>query len=290
MDSWETVRHNPYGEDVLHFALKNPSAIRYILLSTKYHTGNFSPEVMLEGLINGEWKEILPRTRLQGHAEQRITLAASTGIVTEVKVHQYPDGGFTRLGLYNDLPDEAKKSFDGVSREYAEKVPQTKKPLAIPYAPASEEIAHNWRSTGKIFNNAALALGAKILSATDEHYSPASSMLSPTGPINMFDGMESARSRTPGHFEEVVIALARPAPVTAIDMDFTYFVNNNPLEVSVEGFDGKEWVTLVEKTWVKPFRGSTKRFELDANGKMEKLRLRTYPCGGMNRFRAWSPA
>ena len=181
-----------------------------------------------------------------------------------------------------------KKSFDGVSRVYEEKVPQTKKPLAIPYSPDAQEIKKNWNSIKGEFNNASLALGAAVLSATDEHYSPASAALSPTGPINMFDGMESARSRTPGHFEEVVIAVAKALPIKRMEMDFTYFVNNNPLHVSVEGHNGKDWVELVPMTWVKPFRGNKKTFLIFSQEKVERLRLRTYPCGGMNRFRAIS--
>ncbi len=288
MDSWETVRHNPYGVDWLHLELKKSAAIRYILLSTKYHTGNYSPEVSLEGFIDGNWKTILPRTKLQGHSELRIALPEATGIVKEVKAYQYPDGGFTRLGLFTDLPANEKKSFDGVSRVYEEKVPQTKKPLAIPYSPTTAEIEKNWSAVKGEFNNASLAYGAKVLSATDEHYSPASSLLSPLAPINMFDGMESARSRTPGHYEEVVIALAKPLPVERVEMDFTYFVNNNPLEVSLEAWDGKAWKELIPKTNVKAFRGNSRRFDLADSSVVEKIRLRTYPCGGMNRMRVIS--
>ncbi|MES2526396.1 MAG: serine hydrolase [Bdellovibrionota bacterium] len=288
MDSWETVRHNPYDVDTLHLALKKASPVRYMLLSTKYHTGNYSPEVMIEGLSDGKWETILPRMKLNGHSEVRITLPAPTKSISEIRISQFPDGGFTRLGLFNDLPDDVKKTFDGVSRVYEEKVPQTKKPLAIPYSPDQQEIEKNWKMVKGTFNNASLALGAKVLSATDEHYSPASAALSPTGPINMFDGMESARSRTPGHFEEVVLSVAKPLPIATVEMDFTYFVNNNPLEVSLEGHDGKDWVTLIPKTLVKPFRGNKKRFSISEKTKVEKLRLRTYPCGGLNRFAAYS--
>jgi malate synthase len=288
MDSWETVRHNPYGVDTLELELKGPAPIRYLLLSTKYHTGNFSPEVMIEGLSEDKWETILPRKKLSGHSEVRITLPQETKKISEIRVSQFPDGGFTRLGLFRELPEDVKTSFDGVTRSYEEKVPQTKKPLSIPYSPDQLEIEKNWKTIKGEFNNASLALGAKVLSATDEHYSPASAALAPTGPINMFDGMESARSRTPGHFEEVVIAVAKPLAIHMVEMDFTYFVNNNPLEVSVDGHDGKDWITLVPKSLVKPFRGNKKRFSFPQSVKIEKLRLRTYPCGGLNRFRAMS--
>jgi allantoicase len=114
---------------------------------------------------------------------------------------------------------------------YNDKVPQTNKPLFIPYQPNQKELDQNWNTIniGENYNNASSALGASILKATDEHYSPAILVISPFSPINMFDGMESARSRIPGHFEEVVAKLSRPAPIKSIEMDFTFFVNNNPL-------------------------------------------------------------
>lgn len=288
MDSWETVRHNPYGVDTLHFSLKTPGKVRYLLLSTKYHTGNFSPEVMVEGLSGGNWVTLLPRTKLQGHSELRTTLPQVTETLSEIRVSQWPDGGLTRLGLYSELPSGVAVTFNGTTRAYDEKVPATKKPLAIPYQPDDSEIERNWKAVRGEFNNASFALGAKIISATDEHYSPASAMLIPTGPINMFDGMETARARRPGHFEEVVLAVAKPLPVHCVEMDFTYFVNNNPLEISLDAFDGKEWREMIPKTWVKPFRGGKKRFAIEDSKRVEQLRLRTWPCGGLNRFFALS--
>lgn len=288
MDSWETVRHNLAGVDTLTFALKKPGAVKYILLSTKYHTGNFSPAVKLEGKINGEWVEFLPTTNLSGHSEMRITLPEATGVMTEVRASQYPDGGFTRLGLYSDLPENEKKSFDGKSRPYEERVPQTVKPLNIKYEVTEAEIKKNWSTVKGEFNNASVALGATVVSATDEHYSPAVSVLSPFSPINMFDGMESARSRTPGHCEEVVIKLAKPAKVHRMEMDFTYFVNNNPLEVSVDGLSNGKWISIIPKTNVKAFAGNKKDFAVSNPEVFENIKVQTWPCGGMNRFKVWS--
>jgi allantoicase len=113
-------------------------------------------------------------------------------------------------------------------------------------------------------------------------------VIAPFGPINMFDGMESARSRIPGHFEEVVIKLARTGKIHRMEMDFTWFVNNNPLEVSVDGLSNGKWVTVIPKTFVKAFRGNKKVFEIESNEVFEQLKLRTYPCGGINRFKAFS--
>jgi malate synthase len=285
MDSWETVRHNLMGVDTLVFRLKRPGKVKYLLLSTKYHTGNFSPAVKLEGKGRGEWFEILPQTPLSGHAELRIILPQETEEISEVRVSQFPDGGLTRLGLYSTVP--LPHLFDGVIHPFEERVPVTIRPLNILYNPSPQEIQKNWESQDHEVNLASAALGAVIESATDEHYSPASQVISPFAPINMFDGMESARSRTPGHYEEVVIRLGRPGKLHKCEMDFTWFVNNNPLEVSVDGLSQGRWFTLIPKTNIKAFRGNLKQFELHSDDIIDQLRLRSYPCGGMNRFKAW---
>lgn len=288
MDSWETVRHNLDGVDVMVFRMKKPSSIKYILMSTKYHTGNYSPAVKLEGKSGNEWIEFLPKTDLQGHSEVRMTLPKETPVFSEIRVSQYPDGGFTRLGLFNELPETEKKSFDGVSRVYEEKVPMTVKPLNIKYDVDAKEIEKNWKTVSGEFNNASIALGAKVLKASDEHYSPASQALVPFAPINMFDGMESARSRTPGHCEELIVQLAKPAGITKIEFDYTYFVNNNPLEVSAEGFTNGKWVTLIPKTNVKAFAGNKKVFNLNRSEVFEQVKVNNWPCGGMNRMKVYS--
>ena len=289
MDSWETVRHNVSGVDSFHFKLKKPGIVKYVLLSTKYHTGNFSPAVKIEGKAGNEWIEIVPLTKMEGHSELRITLDEKTPEISEVRASQYPDGGFSRLGLYSDLPDDIKKTFDGKMNKCSDPVPATIKPLAIPYEPDEKELAKNWAAVkDQEFNNSSLALGAKIVSATDEHYSPASLILSPFEPIHMFDGLENARARKPGHFEEVVLKLSRPAPIHRIEFDYTYFVNNNPLDVSVDALTKGEWKSIVEKTYVKAFAGNKKVFEIESKDTFEEVRIRNYPCGGMNRVKVYS--
>lgn len=288
MDSWETVRHNLDGVDWMTVQLKKPGPVKYILLSTKYHTGNFSPEVKIEGMVDGKWTEIFPRTKLQGHSELKVTLAEMTGVISQVRVSQYPDGGLTRLGLFSDLPEALVKSFDGISRVYADKVPATVKPMNIKYHPERKEIEKNWAKVSDKVNLASSALGAQVVSATDEHYSPASLVISPFSPINMFDGLESARSRVVGHCEEVVIQLAKPGTLKTIEMDFTYFVNNNPLEVSVDGLSAGKWIQLVPRENVKAFRGSKKVFDIQSLEVIEQIRIKNFPCGGINRVKAFS--
>jgi allantoicase len=290
------VRHNPYGVDELVLKLDKASAIKYVLLSTKYHFGNHSPFVRLEGRTKsgGEWKEFLKKTEIEGHSEMRIVLARETEKFSEIKVSMYPDGGLSRLGLYSDIPKKVqstfKKSGSAKSIPYEEKIPQTKKPLPIKYEVTLEEVKKNLATLekGEVFNNASVAYGAKVLHASNEHYSPAVQVISPFAPINMFDGMESARSRKPGHSECVIIQLAKALQVRRIEMDFTYFVNNNPLDVTIETEVGGDWKVLVSRTPVKAFAGNTKVFEISSSDVIEVLKVTTWPDGGINRLKVWS--
>jgi allantoicase len=104
----------------------------------------------------------------------------------------------------------------------------------------------------------------------------------------MFDGLETARSREPGHHEELIIQLARAGRLEKLTVDFTYFVNNNPMELAVQGRIGDEWVELVPRTWVKGFAGSQKSFVIQDTRSFEVLRIQTFPDGGLNRFLAFS--
>ncbi len=296
MDSWESVRHNPKGVDELVLKLQKFAKIRYVLLSTKYHFGNHSPFIRLEGRKDSksDWTEFMPKTAIEGHSEIRIALARESKEFSEIKVSMYPDGGFSRLGLYTDIPKKEiasfKKSGSAKNIAYEEKIPHTKKPLSIPFIPTEDEIKKNFVSLrkGEEFNNASNAFGAKLVHASNEHYGPAIQVISPFGPINMFDGLESARSRIPGHSEEVVVALGKPLPIHRIEMDFTYFVNNNPLEVSVDILTEGKWKHLIPKTNVKAFAGNKKSFEIHSRDVVESVKVMTWPDGGMNRLKVFS--
>jgi malate synthase len=293
MDSWETVRHNLMGEDYLILELKSAASVRFVQLSTKFHTGNFAPEVKILGLAQ-DWEEIIPKIHLAGHSLRRIRLEEETKKFSQIKVIIYPDGGLTRLGLYSDLPQEVANDFFTLKQSqnipYLEKVPATKKSLGITYAPDEGEIKKNWSISKNLnlINFASSALGAKILKASNEHYAPANLLLSPYLPLNMFDGLESARNRIPGHYEEVSIQLARESILERIEIDFTYFVNNNPQKIMIEGQDhDQHWITLVPLTEVKAYAGNKISFSLKEKHMIKNLRVTAHPCGGMNRLRAW---
>ena len=137
-------------------------------------------------------------------------------------------------------------------------------------------------------NLAGLAFGAQLVSATNEHYGPAAQVISPYPAIHMFDGLESSRSRKKGHFEEVVIKLAEVSKISKIILEFTYFVNNNPLEVQFFGLNkNNQWVEIVTKTNVKAFAGNKKEFCIKSEYEFSNLKLITLPDGGVNRLEVY---
>lgn len=297
MDSWETVRHNPLGSDVLVVRLKSPSEVRYLRISTEYHDGNHFEFVRLEGRTNSGWVEFLPKTKLHGHSRLCIDLGRPTEKFTEIRIEAYPDGGLSRLGLYASLPAEEAKNYQPLGRAKSERfpsaIPKSHKPLSIPYRASAEDTKKNrarCHALGRAIDLASLAYGGAVLQASNEHYGPAAQVVSPYRPLHMFDGLENARSRQPGHSEDVTLALAEPSVVARIVLDFAYFVNNNPREIAIDArtSDGK-WAEIVAVTSVKAFAGNRKEFRIESTQVFDQIRVRTVPDGGINRVRVYGP-
>ncbi len=295
MDSWESVRHNSRDSDTLTFQIPVPTVVRYLSLSTQFHLGNQSPAVSLEGRESStdEWFEILPVTPVAGHALRRVRIENNRSF-SEFRVAMIPDGGFSRLGIFDDsLPGEFAKDFLPVEKSenisFPEKIPHPTRPLTPKYPATPARIARNWSrvSVGATVDFASIAYGAKVVSASNEHYGPAAQVISPYPPLNMFDGFESARSRVAGHTEEVVIELAREAVLERIEVDFTFFRNNNPRALSIQGLVKGAWVPLVARTEVKAFAGNLIHFTIPALEKIARLKVTVHPDGGLNRVRAF---
>jgi malate synthase len=289
MDSWETVRHNELGVDSCVFELKQKSSVRYAYLSTQYHFGNHSPVVSVNGLIGDEWVELIPKTAMLGHSELKIDLGSTITNISHIKVYQYPDGGFTRLALFDPA---AKVDFshyhliaNANCQVLSEKIPHVQKPLSIPI-----QIQQKLKMpvVGELFNNASLSLGAEIVSVSNQHYGPAVQVLSDYAPLHMFDGLESARSRVVGYQEMVEIKLVKALAIESIEFDFTYFVNNNPRDLEVLAFDGKNWQSIIAKSFVKPFAGNIKVFKIENKTAFSKIKCHLIPDGGVNRIKVYS--
>jgi malate synthase len=299
MDSWESVRHNrkPESEpiDTLVFSPGQTAPIRFVSFSTKFHDGNHSPAVRLEGRSGPTWQMLLQHLPVDGHSWIGIDLGKEIGPFHEFRVSMIPDGGLSRIGLFgSNLPQSEQMKFKPLDLarciRYPEPIPHPQKPLSPSYVASPLDIQNNFAALkpGQLFDVASAAYGGRVIRASNEHYGPAKQVISPYPPINMFDGFESARSRVPGHYEEVELELGRPALLDSLQFDFSYFRNNNPLEVLVEGRSQDAWLPLLGQRRVKEFAGNRFEGKIRNPKVFDRIRVRVIPDGGIHRIRIFT--
>jgi allantoicase len=120
-DGWETKRRRGPGHDWCVIQLGARGVIRRVEVDTAHFKGNFPESCSLEvctgqeqRLAPGEsykeedWRELLPRTKLQAHTRHLfVEELAKAGEATHVRFRIYPDGGISRLRLHGSVLDVA---------------------------------------------------------------------------------------------------------------------------------------------------------------------------------------
>jgi allantoicase len=294
-DGWETRRHNaePYDWVVIKLGAAS-GAIEGVEVDTAFFVGNYGEKAELQGtyapsgrsVTDAEiadpgyqgWKTILP-AQACGPSQRRAWKldaydAAAPTPYTHVRLLMYPDGGFARLRLYGH---------------------------AIPPPLPTSAVAGSAKPVEEL---SSALLGGLLLSASDQHFTPASNTILPGRGKDMGDGWETARSRTPGHVDWAVFQLGLPGSVSKVVVDTKDFRGNFPREVRVHGLvkgdshgqqepgpDHRGWVELVKgdkKTQADTehvFEGA----DLAAGGEDTRIfthvKLTLVPDGGVKRFR-----
>jgi len=295
MDSWETVRHNERDCDEVVARLAKPSPVSFVSVSTKFHDGNHAEFVGVQGLDGAtqEWFELVPKSHLEGHAMHRFKVDSSLSgrVVSKVRVCSYPDGGLTRIGLFSlDLPSSERAKFPGFEKHTE---PMRKVVKFNPddfQKPDLLAVKKHWSSLkiGEEVDVASVSAGGSIKFVTNQHYGPVGSVIFPSKPKGMFDGLETSRSRQPWHMDSVVIQLGLPAVIHRVLVDFTFFVNNNPKFLSILGFGEGRWHQLVDVTFVKCYAGNRAEFSVSCPAVLEYVKVFCYPDGGFNRINFFS--
>jgi len=299
MDSWESKRHNPQEKETVVFSLKEASEFDLIHVSTEFHNGNNCEAVSLAAwdTLNETWTPLLPKSTLSAHSHHWYQLPKEMRRTwSKLSISGYPDGGISRLGLHrseevvglSEFVKDALKTEGVAVEKCASVIPKVETQVVVKPLPVDPKVLDTrWMCINKAtpVDVASAPYGGKIMECTDEHYSPAYSILSAESPGGMDDGLESSRSRG-NHNEEVVVGLDRLSDIKQLEFDFSFFLNNAPRDLDVYGeVDGK-WVAMTEKTWVKPWRGN--RLIIDcAPIRTDKIRLRLFPDGGINRFKVY---
>jgi allantoicase len=266
MDGWESRRKRIPGHDFAIIRLGARGVIRGVVVDTAFFRGNYPEscsieatsmrnDASVEALLAADWREILPRTALQGDSENVIPVA-SPDAVTHLRFNIFPDGGVARLRVHGEIVPE-------------------------------------WRNVGGLAGEIDLAAaenGAEVLNCSDMFFGPKHNLIMPGRAHNMSDGWETKRRRGPGH-DWVVVKLATEGRVRRIEVDTNHFKGNYPDTASIDGSgDGQQWTEVLPRT---KLQAHTRHFfidELFTDGPFTHLRVNVYPDGGVSRLRVWGVA
>jgi allantoicase len=296
MDGWETRRRRDEGHDWCIVRLGLAGVVRAFVVDTTHFRGNYPESCSIEGAAVGghpdperiaadaDWRELLPRSPLDGHARNVFPLAGrgeppvgdggeppegvgqtappagDGGAITHLRLNIFPDGGVARLRAHGLV------------------------------APDWDALA----ARGGEVDLAALEHGGVAVASSDDFFGDRSNMLRPGRSVNMGDGWETRRRRGPGH-DWAIVRLGRPGTIRRVEIDTDHFKGNAPGACSVDAFaaegripaEGCAWNQILRRAPLQPH--TRHAFELEANAEATHLRLNIYPDGGVARFRAFAP-
>ena len=268
MDGWESRRKRTPGHDWAIIQLATPGKIAGFDIDTNFFLGNHPPHASVEAINLNEgqadwedlaWKEILPKSPLDA-GSQNFYESNSNEIYTHIRLHIYPDGGVARLRVYG----EVFKNWDVVAAE--------------------EEI-----------DLVAAINGGKSIACNDMFFSAMGNLIMPGRGINMGDGWETKRNRTPGNRDWVILKLAIPGSIERIIVDTCHFKGNYPDSCSVEACtsnndddvinDKLQWQTLLPVQKLSADNEHEFIKEIQHIPVVTHVRLNIFPDGGISRLR-----
>jgi allantoicase len=272
MDGWESQRRRTPGHDFCIIRLGLPGAIGGIVVDTTHFKGNAPAEISFEAieapssslplLMRDEgWSELIPRARVKPDFRNVFSLG-DTRRFTHVKLRIFPDGGVARLRVFGTVRPEPRTFW----------------------RPGSLDLV-------------AVENGGTVAKASNKFFGPPANLLLPGRGVNMGDGWETARRRTPGS-DWCVLKLGRPGIIERIELDTHFFKGNAPQAVLLEAVDargmsdaqlakllegGPGWHELLGRTPTEQH----KRHQLDPDRRMiaTHVRAHIFPHGGVNRLR-----
>lgn len=276
MDGWETRRKRGEGYDWCLVKLARAGVIHGIEIDTTHFTGNYPPSASVEACnASGEvlpadvkWTQIVGKCELRGDSQYQFAVS-DTQVYTHVRLNLFPDGGIARLRVYA----EPKVDWH-----------------ALAESPKADTV-----------DLASTLNGAVALCCNDQHFGAISNLLSPGQGINMGDGWETRRRRTPG-YDWVIIALAHLGVIKKIEVDTKHFKGNYPDRCSLQGAKlagisvpelpkhSEQWSELLPPMKLEADSLHTFDKQIINIGAITHVRLNIYPDGGVSRLRLWGSA
>jgi allantoicase len=103
-DGWETRRRRGPGHDWAIIKLGARGLVERVEVDTTHFKGNAPESCWIEGMVNGAWKELLPRQKVEPHTRHFFHREIQrVGAVTHVRFNIFPDGGVARLRVMGKL-------------------------------------------------------------------------------------------------------------------------------------------------------------------------------------------
>jgi allantoicase len=273
MDGWESRRKRTPGHDWCIIRLATSGKIYGVDIDTNHFLGNHPPHASIEAVnipaeenIEWEkvkWQEMLPKSPLQA-GSQNLYEIADHQIYTHLKLHIYPDGGVARLKVYG-------------------------------------EVFKDWSTVdgSETINLAAATNGAKSVLCNDMFFSHMDNLIMPGRGINMGDGWETKRNRTPGNKDWVIVRLAHTGIIEKILIDTCHFKGNYPDSCLIEGCtistseedklntDTVKWTIILPPSKLNADYEHFFEEEIISKGPFTHVRLTIIPDGGVSRMRLW---
>lgn len=275
MDGWESRRKRTPGHDWCIIRLATTGRIHGVDIDTNHFLGNHPPYASIDAhraksieyvsggelkLQNVEWTEILPKSPLQPGSQNFFDIK-DQHTFSFLRLNIYPDGGVARLKVYG-------------------------------------EVVKDWSSiaSNELVDLASAVNGARAILCSDMFFSHMDNLLMPGRGVNMGDGWETKRSRTPGHKDWIIVKLAHPGIIEKALVDTCYFKGNYPDSCMLEGcmadsnekdFTSVEWKPILPQTKLGADCEHVYEMELEQKGPFTHVRLTIFPDGGVSRMRLW---
>jgi allantoicase len=260
MDGWESRRKRTEGHDWCIVKLGASGIIKGFDVDTNHFLGNHPPHCSIEAcyaeddkLDNVKWTELLPKSDLNPGSQHFFKISNGQKW-SHVKLHIYPDGGVARLKVY------------GV-------------------------VQKDWNTVGadELIDLAAATNGAKSIECNDMFFSHMDNLLMPARGVNMGDGWETKRNRTPNNRDWVIINLATKGTIKKITVDTCHFKGNYPDSCLIEGRtnENDEWKIILPQSKLQADYEHYFEKEIVNNGPFTQVRLSIFPDGGISRLRLW---
>ncbi len=276
MDGWETRRRRTPGFDWCIIRLGLPGILRGIVVDTSHFKGNYPPYCSLDACAvdghpdvetltsaDARWNEILPKSSVQGHAENRFG-TASPQRFTHLRFNIYPDGGVARLRVYGE-----------VARDFTQLM-----------------------GTSSVIDLAAVEHGGLVIACSDMFFGSRHNLVMPGPALSMSDGWETRRRRGPGH-DWAVIKLGTSGIIRRLEVDTSHFKGNFPESCSLEAcaapakatqesvLSSLPWVEVLPRTKLQAHTRHFFEKELNPVGAATHVRFNIYPDGGVSRLRVF---